>query len=368
MLVFTARKAITDSIFECDQIGKREGARRHWVGYELNSLVAPNKYYSSLVIHYDTDYTENVLAGCLKTCLYKENIMSNNTRPDKPKLDTEDAKDPEKAPTSTITSKRVEDYADKLADKVVREKYVPNRFGAEKKQSLGEKMQSKIDGIKEGIMKLVKLLENGSKETGDQSAADRRNRLEALSADAKAVGIKEGIVLAVALKGALQSNEGSRKAPEDPHADSEKKLMETIPISMRVRVDDTMHLQRTGVSRWEDVAFFSKEDLQNYKGQMSGGRGGVIAFIDRQGSAWVTGDSPNHRQALQRAGYSLNPDIKTPFSNGEKLSEHESVEGEKLANKWERIMSIASRDREKEYERLQQERQAEAAKKQELAA
>lgn len=126
----------------------------------------------------------------------------------------------------------------------------------------------------------------------------------------------------------------------------EKDLLEKdIPENMRIQISDQMNFKRAGSDLYVQKDFATDNKLTNFKGELNW-NGGVICFVDRNGNAWLTGDSQTARQSLKRAGYSPNEKITVPLSDGEELNNNIKdplLEG--LGNKLDRIRSIARNER-----------------------
>lgn len=161
------------------------------------------------------------------------------------------------------------------------------------------------------------------------------------------------------------SVETQTKSPESQdqyfNEDEARLLKEKIPHEERISIDQAQeHFRKEGKDSWEGTregskALFSQEDLNKYRGGAYY-MNSKICFVDRQGKAWITIDTPSHRKALKSAGYDVNPDIHVPFSNGEELSDHDTTkkrdvltgktEIESLSAKFKRMMDETRSERE----------------------
>lgn len=148
----------------------------------------------------------------------------------------------------------------------------------------------------------------------------------------------------------MSSTEGQKSAEAQAAYFNEydQELLEKgVPPDSRISVSENVHFKREGHSLWEDAVPHPAADAAQYAGQYYM-ENSALCFVDRNGAAWVTGDSPNHRKALEEAGYSQNPDIVVPFAQGELLSEHEknpsSGSMESQQDKWKRIKESAQND------------------------
>lgn len=128
-------------------------------------------------------------------------------------------------------------------------------------------------------------------------------------------------------------------------------LEQGIPPDSRISASKDVHFQRAGRDMWEDVTPYKAVDAAKYTGHYNM-MNSALCFVDRNGTAWVTGDGPKQRKAMEQAGYSQNPDMHVPFAQGELLSEHEKNAApgsmESQQNQWKRIKESAQRDWEAE--------------------
>ncbi len=271
----------------------------------------------------------------------------------KPIVEGEGKHTPEKAAApskETISAKRVEDAADKLADRMIKShETLRTRFSQEKSKTFLEKMMGKVDEVKACITFLSEKMKGGAtgvtnkEKATDKSSSDRMTRFEALSPTEKEKAALEGIRFVTEIQVVRKNFEAPRG--QEIKAQQERELNEAIPGSMRIAISDVITVK----NEWNKVntqVDFSKEyNLQQYKGHYNG-EGGVIAFVDRQGKSWVTGDTPLHRTALKDAGYFPEPNMKVPLSRGEELSGHENPSGStQYSTKLDMIKAFAQRDR-----------------------
>ncbi|MEK7649243.1 MAG: hypothetical protein AAB400_05040 [Patescibacteria group bacterium] len=290
------------------------------------------------------------------------------------KLDTESRAVVEKALVTkeNVTFDRVHSAADKLTQRMTESNSsARNRFReksptfVEKAKGLFETMIKKVEDVKGRMTALaesVKARSQKGAETGtktEQALIDMQKSFEAKSPEEQKQVLQKGIELVASLNTMIKSGDVSQKT-EGGRSELERVLLEEkIPFTMRVPVSDSVTFRRAGGYKNEQQTFFSDKDLQAYKGRMNA-EGGVIVFVDRGGKAWVAGDSPENRKALNDANYFTEESMNVPLSRGEDLSEHfhdESMENYQV--KWKRIQDIARARREEGYARVQQQKNSE---------
>ena len=296
----------------------------------------------------------------------------------KPDVEAVSTKTPEKAPAltkETITDKRVEDAADKLSQKMTESASgAKNRFremspiGVGKAEALFGKMMAKVQEVKERIKATTEMIKGRSQkgaETGTKTEgalADLQKKFETQSPEEQKATLVKGVELVAAVQAMKDSDEAPQKV-EGGRGESERVLLEEkIPIGMRIPVSGFVTLRHAGGFDNQREQFFSDKDLNTYKGSMNT-NGGVISFVDRGGKAWVTGDSPEAKKALEDAGYSSNDALKVPLSHGEDLSIHEGDPGiGNNSDKWKRIQDYSRVKREQDYARIAQQQDVEKKK------
>lgn len=293
-----------------------------------------------------------------------------------PALEAESHKTVEKALVTkeTIDSKRTEEAADRLAQKMKESKsYVENRFGTksptfkEKAESLFSKMMEKVQEVKDRIKATSEMVKGRSQkgaETGtktEQALADLQKNLELKSPDEQKASLTRGIELVVAVQ-AMQKNGEAPQRTESSLGETERELLEEkIPLTMRIPVSGQVTFKRAGYFKNEKQEFFSDKDLEKNKGNMRE-EGGVIVFVDRSGKAWVTGNSPENKKALHDAHYMVDGTMNVPFSRGEEASEHfTDPTGEDYNTKLKRIKDIARARNEEAYAAERQKIEKKAA-------
>lgn len=132
-------------------------------------------------------------------------------------------------------------------------------------------------------------------------------------------------------------------------------LEKGVPSDLRIAVSESVHFQQAGKDQWEDARPYPAEDAARFTGQYNM-MNSALCFVDRNGSAWITGDGPIQRKALERAGYSQNPEIHVPFAQGELLSAQKQTSSlESQQDQWKRIKALAQRDWDEERARENQQ-------------
>ncbi len=283
----------------------------------------------------------------------------------KPALEAESKQTIEKAtaPTKeTITSARSEEAADRLAQKMTESSSQARRRFSEKSptfkeraESLLKKMVEKVQDVKDTIKTVADMMKGRSQkgaETGvkaQDTLKDLQKNLETKSPDEQKAALMQGIELVAAVQ-AIQKNGEAPQRTESGRGETERILLEEkIPMTMRIPVSGSVTFRRAGHTMNEQQEFFSDKDLEKYKGSMNY-QGGVVAFVDRGGKAWVTGNSPDNMKALKDAGYTVDGSMKIPFASGEEPSEHfTDPSGENYQVKLKRIKDIARTRNEEMY-------------------
>lgn len=292
-------------------------------------------------------------------------------------LDTENKKFPEKAPSltkETVSAQRVEDAADNLTRLMAESATGTKRRFTEKAPTLGQKaealfgkMMEKVQDVKDRMKALSETVKGRSQkgvELGTQSEralSDMQKKFETENP----VKQKEMLVKGIELIAALQSMHTSGEAPqkiEGSRGESERILLEEkIPMGMRIPISKTMTFREVGHFENTQREFYTDKDLVEQKGKMNA-MGGVIAFIDKTGNAWVTGDTQQTRKDLADAGYDTDGSLKVPFANGEELSKSDLDPSlENYQAKWKRVQDIARARREEASSTQRQAEQKQAA-------
>lgn len=287
----------------------------------------------------------------------------------KPAVDSESQRIIEKtaSPTKeTITPKRVEDAADKFAQRLTEKSAYRNKFReksptvGEKAEALFAKMMAKVQEVKDRIKTVTEIVKGRSRkgaEVGTKiegALADLQKTFEQKSPDEQKAALAKGIELVVAVQAIQRGGEAPQRT-EGGRGESERLLLEEqIPITMRIPVSGFVTIRRAGHAMNEQQKFFSEEDLEKYKGSMSEA-GGVVVFVDRSGKAWVTGNSPENMKALKDANYFKDGNMKIPFASGEEPSQHiTDPSGENYQVKLKRLKDIARARNEEAYAAEQQ--------------
>jgi len=292
-------------------------------------------------------------------------MAKQETQP-KPALETESKQTIEKTveksaipSKETITAARTEEAADTLSRKMAEfNARAAHRFSEkqptfkEKAESLFKKMIEKVQDVKDRIKATTEMVKGRSQkgaETGiktEGALADLQKTFEKKSPAEQQATLTKGIELVVAVQ-ALQKNGETPQRVEGGKGETERVLLEEkIPMGMRIPVSGFVTLRRAEKIDNEKEEFFSDKDLEKFKGSMNA-QGGVIAFVDHGGKAWVTGDTPENRKAFSDANYSQDGNMNVPLSHGEELSEHEKDQSlENYQAKWKRIQDISRAKRE----------------------